>query len=171
MAPSDDWRPYTIPYSGDGAVKRSDGTWVPSSKAHSAPLLPTQQLGSSADDSPAPSEPMDTSATAANDAGGPDSGTYTAAGFSGPYAAMGFSTAGTYTAAGFTAAGNSWRGPDIPFVPAQSPFSQGVHPRFAGEKAPGEGIPCAGGNPPAGSCEKRSRGAENVQNGQVKRGE
>lgn len=171
MAPSDDWRPYTIPYSGDGAVSRSDGTWVPSSKAHSAPLPPTQQPGSSANEPPAPSAPMDTSATAANDAGGSDSGIYPAAGFSGTYAAVGFSTAGPYTAAGFQAASNGWRGLDIPSVPAQSPFSQGVHPRFAGEKEPGEGIPCAGGNPPAGSCEKRGREVENAQNGQVKRGE
>ena len=171
MTPSDDWRPYTIPYSGDGAVKRSDGTWVPSSKAHSVPLLPTHQQGSSADDSPAPSAPMDTSATAANDAGDPDSGTYAAAGSSGPYATVGFSATGLYSAAGFSTASNGYRGPEIPSVPAQSPFSQGVHPRFAGEKKPGEGIPCAGGNPPAGSCEKRGRDVENAQNGQVKRGE
>lgn len=174
MAPSDDWRPYTIPYSGDGAVRRSDGTWVPSSKAHSAPLLPNHQQGFSANEPLAASAPMDTSAMAANDAGGPDSGTYTAAGFSGPYAAVDYSTSGPYTAAGFAAASNGYRGPDIPSIPAQSPLTQGVHPRFAGEKRPGEGIPCAGGNPPAGSCEKRSRAAENTKNapnGRVKRGE
>lgn len=140
MGPSDDWRPYTIPYSGDGAVKRSDGTWVPSSKAHTTPLaLAPQQPPSSAEAPPAPSPAMDTSATAAND----------------PHAA--------YTAAGFRG------GPDIPSLPAQSPFVQAGHPRFAPDRGPGEGIPCEGGNPPAGCFAKtRYTGGENAQNGEVK---
>lgn len=141
MAPPDDWRPYTIPYSGDGAVKRSDGTWVPSSKAHTTPLvLAPQQPSSSADTPPAPPPAMDTSATAANDAGFDSDRVYTATGFLG--------------------------GPDIPSLPAQSPFTQVGHPRFAAEKGPGDGIPCTGGNPPAGCFGKGQRGSENSQNAQ-----
>lgn len=144
MAPSDDWRPYTVPCSGEGAVKRTDGTWLPSSKAHTTPLIPTpQQAGSSADTPPAPSAAMDTSATAANDA-------------------FGFN-AESYTAAGFTGVRD---GPDIPSIPGPSPFRQMGHPRFAQDRGPGEGVPCAGGNPPAGCFGKEQTGenAPNVQN-------
>lgn len=150
MAPSDDWRPYTIPYSGDGAVRRSDGTWVPSSMALTHPLVPSpQQLSSSsADAPPAPSPAMDTTATAANDVGSRDpDGTNTPARFSG-----------------------GREGPDIPSLPAQSPFAQAGHPRFAAERGPGEGIPCAGGNPSAGCLGKGPENTRNSQNGQVKGG-
>lgn len=145
MAPSDDWRPYTIPYSGDGAVKRSDGTWVPSSKAHTTPLvLAPQQPSSSVYTAAAPSPAMDTSATAANDSGSDWGNMYSAAG----------SLGGRH-------------GPDIPSLPAQSPFAQAGHPRFAAERGPGEGIPCEGGNPPAGCFGKRGyEGVENEQNAQ-----
>lgn len=148
MAPSDDWRPYTIPYSGDGAVKRPDGTWVPSSKAHTTPLvLAPQQSASSAHPPPAPSAATDTSATAANDP------------------AVSFYPESGYTAAGFTGRD----GPDIPSLPAARPFAQAAHPRFAAERGPGEGVPCAGGNPPAGSWKGVPGGScENEQNAQGK---
>ena len=149
MAPSDDWRPYTIPYSGDGAVKRPDGTWVPSSKAHTTPpILCPQQPASSASSPPTPSAAADTSATAAND---PAASSYTY-------------TEGPYTSAGFPVR----EGPDIPSMPAPSPFVQAAHPRFAKERGPGEGIPCAGGNPPAGSWKgERGGNVENSENGQA----
>ena len=154
MGPSDDWRPYTIPYSGEGAVKRPDGTWVPSSKAHTTPLvLAPQQPASSALSPPMHSEATDTTATAAND---PAASTY---------------FEGGYTAAGFT---GSREGPDIPSMPAPNPFAQAAHPRFAAERGPGEGIPCAGGNPPAGSWKGQPQGcntesAENAENAQCEK--
>ncbi|SPO03054.1 uncharacterized protein DNG_05735 [Cephalotrichum gorgonifer] len=150
MAHSDDWRPYTVPYSGGGAVKRSDGTWVPSSVMHSAPTVHApQQPGSSMEPGMVPSSAMDTSSTAANDSGGYDDGGYTAMGFSSPTAANIY---------------GGEEGPDIPSVPGRDPFAQVVHPRFARERRPGEGIPCQGGNPPAGGCGSAPQNDENTEN-------